>query len=228
MSAPKDEKVKSMLDLGFEPSDGFWAHVRTLLTSAGPQYQVLSFCGAARGVGTSTIAACYASVLAEESQGTLLVEGHFEHPSVARITGVEATPGLSEFLLGDGGSQDFPVQSTGAESRLDVVPAGEGEKPASHLGGAIMASAKWRSILEECRQHYGSIVIDAGPLLTSGNAMALAKQSDGVVMVSQWSKTRCEVLIGLGRKLEGLKANLLGTVVNRRRNVIPNWVYNRL
>jgi len=215
-----------MLKLGFKPSEEYWANVRKLVSS-GRQHRVICFCGSGPGVGTSSIAASYASLLAGENGAeVLLVDGQIVQPAVARLTEVEPVPGLADFLWSNK-PPSSPIKSTDIPG-LDVVPAGSRDSYPMGASAAVMTTPKWHEALQQWRERYGTVVIDTDPLLARSNAMQMATQSDAVVVVCRWHETRREVLAQIRRQLENVQANLLGVVVNRRRYLIPGWLYRRI
>ena len=215
-----------MLKLRFKPSENFWAQIRALL-SAGEGYSTICVCGADSGVGTSTIATSYAGMLAQKCEkGVLLIGAHPESPSISRLTKAKGGPGLAEWLWADDPPED-PVQETETK-RLDVVPAGSYRKATKGETGHLVVTPKWSKALADWHKRYDAIIVDAGPLLDGINPIEIAKQADAVIVVCQWARTRREVLEEIGRRLESVEANVLGVVVNRRRFVIPGWLYRRL
>ena len=72
------------------------------------------------------------------------------------------------------------------------------------------------------------VVVDGPPVLEAPEASSLAGVADGIVLVVHAGRTKKPVLsraVDLLRKGGG---RVLGSVLNRRRHEIPNFIYRRL
>jgi len=76
--------------------------------------------------------------------------------------------------------------------------------------------------------HFGHVILDAPPVHVSADALAFASKVDGIVLVIRAEATRWEVVQRAREQLEKAGGRILGTVLNRRRYVIPKRLYKRL
>lgn len=83
-------------------------------------------------------------------------------------------------------------------------------------------------VLATLREQFDLILIDAPP--TSGGPLgpALAKKSDGVILVLEAERTRSPVAAAARRAIEINGGRILGVVLNKRRFHIPAFIYRWL
>jgi Mrp family chromosome partitioning ATPase len=86
-------------------------------------------------------------------------------------------------------------------------------------------SLEFSNFLEETRKHYHFVLLDSAPALRSGQTRNISSKVDGVIVVAEANKTRWQVVAELKRQLESDEARLVGSFLNKRRFVIPKWVY---
>lgn len=70
------------------------------------------------------------------------------------------------------------------------------------------------------------LIYDSLPINSSSTVNMLASKVDGVIMVIHAGKTRWEVAKKAKEQLEMGHANIIGVVLNRKRHVIPGFIYN--
>lgn len=69
------------------------------------------------------------------------------------------------------------------------------------------------------------IIWDLPPITQSPAALLLAPHSQGVILVAQAGHTRKAVLRHAARQFEQVGVPVMGVVLNRTRNWIPDWLY---
>ena len=75
---------------------------------------------------------------------------------------------------------------------------------------------------------YDWIVMDGPPVLFASDAAALGAIADGVVIVVEAGRTKKPVLSRAVDLLRKAGARILGSVLNRRRLEIPEFIYRRI
>ena len=70
------------------------------------------------------------------------------------------------------------------------------------------------------------LLIDAPAFNTNPDSLTLAHEVDKVVLVVQAERTARMSVFNMCREFEEFDMTVLGTVLNRRRLVIPNWAYS--
>ncbi len=168
--------------------------------------QTLLVTSASPGEGKSTVAANLAAVIAQSGRRTLLIDADLRRPRVHTLFGVNKTPGLTEYISGQGGQRDVTVGDD-----FDVLPAGTMvPNPAEYLG-----SKAFRDLLSAFRETYDVVVIDAPPVLAATDPVLLSTQVDGTVVVAAAGQTKDFELEHAVQEIHGVGGDVLGVVFNR-------------
>jgi Mrp family chromosome partitioning ATPase len=168
--------------------------------------------------GTSTIALQFVQTLARDATARpLLVDGHVRRP-VLEEDPVRRVALLDSRLL----PRDAPGTGILA-SNLTVVPASDALRRAG-----VYSSSAMRELFEAYGPGHDWIVVDGPPVLDSPDAASLAGQVDGVVIVVEAGRTKRPVLTRSVDLLRKAGARVLGSVLNRRRLEIPDFIYRRI
>ena len=85
-----------------------------------------------------------------------------------------------------------------------------------------------KELIEGLGKEFDWVIFDGAPLDNYPDSAILARRVDGVVMVVQAEYKSAEVAIRAKEELEQAGAKILGAVLNRRRLVIPEFIYRRL
>jgi Mrp family chromosome partitioning ATPase len=93
--------------------------------------------------------------------------------------------------------------------------------------GVIPASAA-REWIDALASRYDWIVLDGPPLLEAPDAASLAAVADGVVVVIESGRTKRPLIHRATDLLRKARANTIGSVLNRRRHEIPEFLYRRI
>ncbi len=83
-------------------------------------------------------------------------------------------------------------------------------------------------LLRDLHDEYGLVVVDLPPATDSSVALAMAGLLAGVVLVVEAEQTRFESAQRASRSLQQAQANVLGVILNKRPQHIPEWLYERL
>jgi Mrp family chromosome partitioning ATPase len=82
--------------------------------------------------------------------------------------------------------------------------------------------------IEALRLTFPNILIDCRSLKVSAEAAVLAASVDGVVVVVEAGRTRRDEIQNAQRTIEMAQGTFLGTILNKRRYPVPEWLYKRL
>lgn len=158
--------------------------------------------------GKSTTAANLAIALAAAGNRTLLMDADLRKPTVHAKFSMKKDPGLVEMLFK---GQDFHASQW--ETDIDnfyVLPSGKGvPNPAEILGSKAM-----QSLLNRVAHEFDYVIIDSPPVLVATDAVLLAAQADGVLVVVSAGETKDFALQQATDQLTRVKADLLGIVLN--------------
>jgi len=160
-----------------------------------------------RGDGKSDVAANLAVVLARAGKLVILVDANLRRPQLASLFGVSDQHGLAQLLESDSIPEPVAVP---AVPNLFVLPAG-GVAPNS---SEILGSQRMYRLIQEYKARADVVLIDSPPLWYS-DALALAPQADGVLLVVSSGATGRENTINAVESLRLVGARIIGTVLNR-------------
>jgi exopolysaccharide/PEP-CTERM locus tyrosine autokinase len=126
------------------------------------------------------------SIAMEKDHTVLLVDADVARPSVLKVLGLGATPGLMDVLLSDRVTLPDVILRTNIAS-LSILPAGRNNKHATEL----LASQTMSALLDEIASRYPDriVIFDSPPLLLTTEANVLAAQMGQVVMVVESETT---------------------------------------
>jgi Mrp family chromosome partitioning ATPase len=171
--------------------------------------RVVMFMCSQGGEGTTTVASEFARLLALEGrQRVLLVDLHARRPALA-----------TRFALA---SARRSVRAADAPE-LSVMAVDE----ATVRRGAYSPGAA-RQIVTSASNLYDWIVLDGPPALESPESVEVAAVADGVVLVVHSGIAKKPVVTRAADLLRRGGAHVLGTVLNRRRHEIPEFIYRRI
>ncbi|MDB5688768.1 MAG: lipopolysaccharide biosynthesis protein [Sphingomonas bacterium] len=193
-SAPADAIVDA-------PRSGFAEALRSLRTAAriagGEDAQVVAITSAARGAGTSTLAACLVRTVALAGESVVLI----------------APEGGAAFDLA--GREQAPEPITG-DASLDGLLIRDAASGACVIRGTAVDEALVRAL----RPHFAWIAIDA-PAVTDGGDAAVARVADLVLVAVRWRSTPARAIRRLADRLaeSGTPAFAVLTQVDMRRQV---------
>jgi Mrp family chromosome partitioning ATPase len=195
------------------------AAVRPLLDGDGGA--VLQVVAATHGEGTSTIAREFALLAATSGQRrTLLIDADRQNPQTARSFNCDTGRGLVELPwdASDVGSIAQPIAGTLLSVACLVGARGPARTDAATIG----------DLYNRLRDEFELVVVDC-PSVASGEYLELAPETaDGVILVVQAETTRPAVVAHAKGQVEQAGGNLLGAVLNRRGNYIPDFLYRML
>jgi len=161
--------------------------------------------------GKSTVAADLALTLVESGSRVLLVDADLRRPTLAGLFGLEQRVGLTNVLVGQV-SVSEAIQTWGVQG-LDVLASGGLPPNPSELLG----SSKMERLMEELRQRYDKIILDAPPVLPVADAVVASELADGVLFVIRHGKTTRTTVANSSRALHSVNARIVGSVLNMRR-----------
>ncbi|MCW3475475.1 Wzz/FepE/Etk N-terminal domain-containing protein [Limobrevibacterium gyesilva] len=169
--------------------------------------------------GKTFLAISLARSVALAGGRSLLIDCDLRRPSVAAVLGIDAEPGLGAGSLGaapgvgivaTNGLVDRLVKRDAA-SELDIITAGDAPMDAP----VLVASAQLRALVNEARDRYDLVVIDAPPVLGFVDARVLSQVADATVMVVRWRKTPRAMVQSALKALRTYGARISGTVLTQ-------------
>jgi polysaccharide biosynthesis transport protein len=133
--------------------------------------------------GKTTIATNLAMELSRERK-TCLVDADLRRGMIAGLFNVSTNRTLADVLAGSA-KVDEALSPVSETPILTILPAGE----AAPNPGELICSDAMRTIIQELRQKFHYVVIDAPPVLPFADARAIAPLVDGVLFVGRSGST---------------------------------------
>jgi capsular exopolysaccharide synthesis family protein len=172
--------------------------------------KVVLLTGPGAGEGKSTTCANLGVVMAQAGKSVLLVDCDLRKPALHSMFGLRNVFGLVDVLSGERNIRDvYQEPMTG----LKMVTAG----PALPIPAEVLSLGRFADLLQEVRQEFDYILLDAPPVESTSDPAILAAKVDGILLVFDAQGTRKGALRRSIRSLEAVGANLLGTVMNNVR-----------
>jgi Mrp family chromosome partitioning ATPase/capsular polysaccharide biosynthesis protein len=186
--------------------------------------RTIMFTSGVGGEGKSTTVANLAIALARAGRRVILIDFDLRSPGLHRFFRLGDAPGLTDVMLGDTDVRSAltEVRLTGADGQEQLsqtAQAGAGTLEVLPLGGAlrdpdqVRADAVARQIVDQVRDRADYILIDAGPLLPTGDTIALSAHVDAMVVVVRLNVLPLSALDDLSRVLASSPATKIGFVV---------------
>jgi capsular exopolysaccharide synthesis family protein len=171
----------------------------------GPSLTMLS---GGPGEGKSTTIYNLAIICAQAGQSVILIDCDLRRPTLHELLGVSNERGLSNYLRSEGEVVNF-IQQT-AIPKLQVLTAGN--MPMSEIG--VLAGDKIRNMLDDLKQRYDLVLIDAPPVLGISDGSIIAREVDYVILVIQHRRYPREISLRAKRAIEEVHGNCVGMVLN--------------
>jgi Mrp family chromosome partitioning ATPase len=160
-------------------------------------------------VAKTGVAVALAEALAERGEKALLVDADWRHGELTRhLVGGTVRPGG---IPDDEPGSDRPIAiAAGRAEHYAFLPT---SAPSAQPGEA--PGRLWSDRLALWREAYGTVIVDAPPLLPYADALALAPAATGVVLCLAQESTRRDDLLEALALLDEQGTMVLGLVVTR-------------
>src|SRR5262245_37426157 len=175
------------------------------------------------GEGVSTITLGLAATMAEVArQGVLVIDLNSANPTLADRLGLHVNVGLGELLAKDATRAEAVVESE--VPHLFLLGRGRAVADLSQPSSLTL----FEELVRGMRSDFDHLIIDGGALATSPDSLLVASKVDGVILVVQAERTGTDLVREASNQLRTAGANLLGAVLNRRRDYLPRFISRRL
>ena len=172
--------------------------------------RVVGITSAVTGEGKSLTAVNLAVTLAQLKERVLLIDCDMRRPTLAEKLVLVKEPGLSGYLSGQCGREDLIQQWKLKDAAVPVIVAGR--NPPNPV--ELLSSAKMGQLLAEFRECYDYILLDFPPVGVVSDALAMAGETDGILLVVRQGQCSRTALSGAVRQLGFVDARILGVVCN--------------
>ena len=169
------------------------------------------------GDGRTTVTLDVALSLAEAGKFVLVVDGDLRDPALTdtlpmsdKVRNSAELHGLSTLLVGE------DSLAAALHPRVDVgdlsvafLPAG----PTTAPPGQLWATDRASGLIEELGTMFDYVIVDTPPLEKYNDAVAIAAQADGALLVGRIGKTTSGALQRAAQSLQSANVTVIGTVV---------------
>ena len=162
-------------------------------------------------VGKSSVSINLALTIAQNKEKVVVIDADFRKPTLHKIFGQDAKTGLANILIGDKKLKDVVRNLTKIDPYLYFIPSG----PIPPNPSELLGSNKMKELLKELKNEFDIILIDSPPIVVVTDALVLANEVDGVIMVLNFGEVTRETAKQAKQLLEKVNANMLGVVLNK-------------
>jgi len=190
-----------------------------LLSSLGPVSSgpcVLGVTSCSRGAGVSTLAAGLALAFARGGEHRVVLVNGDTDSLIPQIYGVNPITGLTEMMA------DSEGNTAVTQHNHFVVPSRETVPPATPAGYA----PRFAALIQHLRNSkVGFVIVDLPPVSETGLTLRVGRLMDGLVLVIAAENVNRHVAEHVKEMLVQSGVKIIGTVLNKQRQYVPDWVY---
>jgi capsular exopolysaccharide synthesis family protein len=234
------EKQSRYLISHFVPKSMMAENFRALRTNiqfkdTDKQIRTIAITSTSPQEGKTIVTINLAITLAQAGMRTLLVGSDLRKPMLAKVFGVEASPGLTDILMGNYPWRDTvksvtdlilgkmtldAVTMTPGMDNLHIITSG----PIPPNPAELIDSSRLMDFLEEAKEEYDLILFDSTPILSATDAAILGTKVDGVLLVYRVGTVSRGLLKRSSTQLEQINCHIMGVVLNGMRpEVSPDF-----
>lgn len=172
-------------------------------------YRSFVICGCEAGDGATTVAINLAAAMAGSGWKTVLIDGDMRKKNNFKRLNENASVGLSDYLFGRQQIESVIYETT--TENFYYIPCGELlDNPVR-----LLCSARMNTIKNELASKFDFIIFDMPAINAAMDAEVVATEVDAAILVSAIGKTSKKGLIESANALMDVKANLIGTIINK-------------
>ena len=179
-----------------------------LFSTGRPVPKTILVTSAVGGEGKSTTAANLAVVMTQSGRRVLLIDADLRRPALHRYFARERNRGIVR-LLKDNCRVEEAIQASYVQNLdlllCDAVPGNPSE---------LLGSDRLVGVIEQLKSRYDVLVIDSPVIISVPDALILAARAESVLMIHRPGAAGREMVRHAREKLDEVKANILGLVMN--------------
>jgi succinoglycan biosynthesis transport protein ExoP len=173
--------------------------------------KVILLTSALPGEGKSTTSLNVARNASHSGSRVLLIDADIRRPTLTKLMTPDAQVGLAQVLAGEVSFESAVCND--ALTGMSFLPTSRQSRvvhSAELLGSPAMAR-----LIDEARENYDLVIVDASPLLPVVDTRALLGVVDKIVLVVEWNRTSRFVVNEALDIIGGWKNQIIGIVLNK-------------
>ena len=190
------------------------ARTNLLFTRTGKGCQKVVLTSSFSGEGKTVNCINLGITLAQNGLRVLIMDADMRRPQIQHIFNIKCHHGLSEVLAGLAAGADIAGEGSviyrTEHHNLYVLPAGHTPPNPAEL----LASPQMEMLLKALEAKFDYIIIDSPPVSVVTDAAVLSGLVNGYILVVRQGCTPMEALRGTVMRMEQLKANIIGFILN--------------
>lgn len=156
--------------------------------------------------GKTTTSCNLAWAMSAVDHRVVLADVDFRRPRIHEVFGCDSEPGLSDNLLHGTPLNHLALRVDGDRSNMVIIPTGA--SPPSP--GDFVASPAFTDLLRNLENEADLVILDSPPVLPVSDALSIARQVDGVIVVCKAGSTSEDQLERSIESLRAVGADILG------------------
>lgn len=164
------------------------------------------------GEGKSLTAVNLAYALSQLDKKVLLMDCDMRRPTLAEKLNIKKYPGLSNYLTRQSNLDELlqVCELKAGENAFHVITAGQ--NPPNPV--ELLSSSRMKKALDQLRQIYDYVILDLPPVGEVSDAMTVAQEVDGILLVVRQNYCDRNVLSETVQQFDFVNAKTLGVVFN--------------
>jgi capsular exopolysaccharide synthesis family protein len=155
-----------------------------------------------------------AEYLAQLGASVLLIDANFHNPKIHRIFGFPNEPGLSDLIMDRSNQANISDVIVEVSPNLSLLTSG----PMPSICSEYLGSKRMRGMMEAFKTNFDYVIIDSPPVLFFADSSLLARDVDGILLVTEERSDSLEELQQTRRFLERAGAKIVGVVLETEKN----------
>ncbi len=185
----------------------------------GPDPFLLGCFSCVDGAGASTVSKEIAHLLGASRSGDVALLSPV-WSDMSEGTAVDRRQCVQDFLRGDASLEEIAYPS---EDRafFQIDDRGRGSMD-------VHTASRLEALAGELRERFAAVVIDLPPMEPHPDTLLYSRYTDGMIMVLESEVDRWESAQSAKQAVESSGGKLIGAVINKRRQYVPQWLYRVL